>query len=113
MFKIKKLESCRSVFSEHKILTLSGIYIYKVILLVVNHLEYNSLLENCHTYDTRHSKDYYRKRCNLNATEKSPYIYGCILFNKLPDDLKSLREQPVKFKKLLKQYLTDKAFYTV
>lgn len=107
--------SCRDVFKENGILTVTSIYLYK--LLVHTHITYDSN-ENVSTSGSIHNYNV-RRPNNLRTTfprseafKKSPVYAGSIYYNKLPIHIREC-QTPTLFKKELKTFLVNKTIYTL
>jgi hypothetical protein len=103
-------ESCRELFEELKILTLSSQNIVSLLLFVVNNRDYfvsNSVYHNINTgrkYDLRLPQVY------LAIYQKGAYYSGIKIFNSFPKPIKDISSKPEKFKIALKHYLLTHSF---
>uniref|UniRef100_A0A1B6H7R3 Reverse transcriptase domain-containing protein n=1 Tax=Homalodisca liturata TaxID=320908 RepID=A0A1B6H7R3_9HEMI len=103
---------CKSLFRNKKILTLTSLYIYE--LLVYIHLSKDQLIEDLrfqHNYNTRNNANFRIPLHRSTFYEKSPLYSGLILYNNLPLTFKSMTIG--KFKNELKTVLIDKAIYEI
>lgn len=103
-------ESCRTIFRKENILTLTSIYLLK--LLIYIHINRNKLPMSKHQYATRKNGDIYINKCNLTLYRKSPLYAGSYLYNKLPPNIKNFNNIN-KFKAELKRFLISNCFYTL
>ena len=103
--------SCRDYFKELKVLTVTGLYIYKICIYAFNNKRNLQLNRAMHNHNTRnkelllpssHKTSFYQKNITFNA---------CRFFNKLNNDIKSAQSLNI-FKKKLKDELTVKSYYT-
>lgn len=113
IFNLERLETCRQVFRENKILTVPCIYIFKCLLFVKANLHLFGKASQSHTYATRHGSvllSYPRHRTAL--FERSPQ-YMCVrLFNSLPRDLRAISNLSL-FKREVRKYLVENVFYSL
>ena len=102
---INPRQSCRNYYRKYKIMTVIGIYVYRIILLMKNttngHFTQNNQV---HNHYTRGQLDYHKTYVGKTSTNKDPYRKAIYLYNKLPANIKTSGHN---FKKLLKQYLID------
>lgn len=112
IFEIGYMESCREIFRANNILTLTSIYIYK--LLTYTHKNINHFKQNkqVHSYPTRIRNDIHLPKMHTYKYKKSPTFAGGQLHNLCPEYIK--RETSVtKFKYLLKKFLIQNSFYSL
>lgn len=112
IFNLKFRESCRDTFKNKRILTVTGIYLYKILTYI--HTIRHKLNEHSdiHNYNTRNCHNIYINNYKLILFKKSPICAGSYLYNRLPLDIKEM--VPLKqFKLKLKNYLCDKCIYTI
>lgn len=107
IFKISKLESCKPLFINYKLLTLPCIYIYETVSFVKANLD---LFENLRS-----------DRCQYNLCAlphktawfgKSICGMATTIFNKLPKHVKQIQNINI-FKSEIKKLLIDKAYYNI
>lgn len=110
IFDMGYRESCRTMFRKEGILTLTSIYIFK--LLIYIHTNRNKLPISDHQYSTRKKGDIYINKCNLTLYKKSPLYAGSYLYNKLPPNIKNFHNMN-KFKAELKRFLISNCFYSL
>jgi exonuclease III len=108
MLKLGRSESVRIAFSQLRILTIYGQYIYDVIMFFKK--QSNVLRNQTHNYNTRYGRITERHR--LDLFEKKTIYRGRIFFTKLPNDLQRL-ESIEKFGKKLKEYLVALSLYSL
>ena len=107
----KLKSSCRPLFKNLGLMSLPSLYIYKCILFVMENIQFN---KDKHQYNTRHKGDFTHNKHNLSIFQKSPSYMGGKFFNLLPNHLKlKSAESSVSFKKCLRDYLVERAFYSV
>lgn len=109
---VRRKAPCKTLFQSFGIWTLPSLYIYEMLLYYNFNYDSIQVGSDVHNYNTR-SRDQHRQvphRLQLSAS--LPQNIGPKLYNKLPQNIK-LEKQPSKFKKLLSNYLLQKAFYSV
>jgi len=107
-------ESCRVLFKELEILTLSSQYIFSLLLFVFNNRDYfvsNSVYHNINTRQKK--KDLHLPQVSLAMYRKGVYYSGIKIFNGLPKAIKDISSKPKKFKTALKHYLLSHSFYSL
>lgn len=112
MYNIQQFESCRNVFKTNNILTLTSIYLLKILTYI--HINKNKYLLNSdfHKHETR-LKDVFRlKKPNHTFYKKSPIYAGCDLYNKLTPFYKSIGSVKT-FKIRLKTLLSQNSIYNI
>jgi hypothetical protein len=109
---VNKRTSCRSIFSQYKILTLPSLYILVSLCFIKklnDNLECNS--QKYH-YSTRGKNKIYIRACKTAVLQNSVLNRASRLFNKLPERIRIL-ENLRSFKKEVKILLFTKKFYSV
>uniref|UniRef100_A0A1B6LII1 Reverse transcriptase domain-containing protein n=1 Tax=Graphocephala atropunctata TaxID=36148 RepID=A0A1B6LII1_9HEMI len=102
--------SCRPIFKELRLLTVTNLYILETILFAIN----KNLTRNMdlHGYSTRNGNNFSLPLHRLSLYEKKPSYAGAKLFNNLPPELKSQADLK-SVKKHLTKWLQEKPFYTI
>ena len=91
-------ESCRELFKELKILTLSSQYIFSLLLFVVNNRDYFFSNSVYHNITTRRKNDLHLPQVSLTTCQKAIYYPGIKVFSGLPKAIKDNSSKPKKFK---------------
>jgi hypothetical protein len=102
-------DSCRPLFRRFKILTLTCLYIFNVILYMRN--ENSSCTAWTNAYETRQKNQLKLQKPNLLIYKTGPTYGGCIFYNVLPLELRD--KNGYDFKRGLKNYLIEHCFYTI
>lgn len=114
ILKIIKQVSIRSpskpIFQEFNILPLPCIYILETVKFVHKNIEYFAKNNQFHNYDTRISTHIHLNHHRTTRSLHSIAHRGVILYNKLPQDVKSLNLP--SFKKRVKCLLLKHLFYS-
>ena len=104
-------DHCRPLFRNLKMLTVPSIYIYNCLIYTKDHLQNLPKRSDVHKYDTRSADTLNIPYHRLSLTQQSIEYQGIKLFNKLNVQWKF--ENVAQFKKKLKIYLQDKAYYSI
>ncbi|KAG8307934.1 hypothetical protein J6590_006909 [Homalodisca vitripennis] len=99
----------REAFKDFKILTITSLYIRKVIIYALRADQ--ARLVDQHNYNTRHRHNFQLQAHRLSLYEKKPCYRGAAFFNRLPEDLQKLQDK--QFKKALSDWLLDRSIYTI
>ena len=112
MAGVNSRTSCRQLFKELNILTLSSLYILEVTCFLKRYCQSLELNVNVHNHNTRRKMDIHIKSHRTNLYKNSVINMGSKIYNKLPDHLKEIDSFKV-FKKKLKVFLLLHTFYSV
>jgi len=103
-------DSCRPLFVGQGILTLCGVYVLEIACLVRK--KYRAELTTHSVHNTRQSFLLDLPIPKTEQVKKSLIYGGKKIFNHLPVDIRKQRCDK-KFKRLTKEFLTEKAYYTL
>ena len=95
----KKHESCRQLFEQLEILTLTSQYIYSLLSFVVNNQHLFLKNSDVRYHNTTHRTNFYVPPARLTMAQKGVLYSGITLFNELPDEIKKFSDTP----KILKE----------
>ena len=104
-------DSCRRLFAELGILTLSSQYIFSLLLFVVKNRKLFSLNKDLHSINTRQQSNFHLPSAHQKEYQLGPYYMGIKLFNTLPATSKNESHNPVRFRSLLKKFLLETTLY--
>lgn len=105
-------ESCRETFKSKDILTAPCTYIYKCLTFAKKNLHLFDTNSAVHDYSTRHGNLLRIPLYNTTTFKHSP-TYNCIiLYNKLPDNIKSISNYLI-FKREIRTLLTTGGYYSI
>ena len=104
--------SCRRLFGELEILTVTSLYILEILCFIIKNRIYTTLNSDVHNYNTKHKHNLYAQHCNTNRCKRSVINMGIKLYNNLPMELKNVSDFKV-FRRKLKCYLLHNAFYSL
>lgn len=112
MFDLGKLDSCKPIFREYKIMPFYCIYLYNCLIYVKNNL--NTFVTNgsTHSYGTRNNNALRVFKHNTTKLESSFRYVGVKVYNHLPDELKMIPYLHL-YKKRIKELLLSKCYYSV
>jgi hypothetical protein len=106
-------DSCRKIFSSLKILALPSLYIFSVLMFVVNNWQlFTNNSDTCLIMTTNSSNLYYPP-ANLSIYQRGTQFIGIKIFNNLPNNIKQLYGNINLFKKTLLQFLYLHSFYSI
>lgn len=109
---IGRLESCRDHFRQLQILTVTSLYILETATLIRDNLSSLETLGGSHSYNTRNRQQFLTPAHRTKKYESSPLYQGRIIYSQLPANIRAATTRPI-FRKRLKNYLIEKAFYTL
>ena len=101
----------RETFMNLKILTLPSLFILSSLVYVRNNLDRYSLCCDNHYHDTRYKKNIHLDYMRLKKSRMSTTYFGPKFFNKLPENIRSLRGK--QFVGSVKKYLLNHAFFSI
>lgn len=107
LFNLDPKESCRPYFITHRLMTMSCIYMFNLLIYVRSNMQQFTLSNR----NPRSFQIFYHRHTSKKF-EKSPEYVAVKLFNNMPLSIRKI-EDIRKFKKELKKFFLQKAFYTV
>ena len=111
MFDIPLCQTCRGAFRNKNILTVTAVYILKILTIIHTNRSKFTIRSDIHSYNTRNEKSIHLgKILHLNY-KKTPYYAGSFIYNKLPLEWRELPN--VMFKSRIKKLLKSGVFYTL
>ena len=111
MCGVGKSVSCRQLFKDRRILTVTSLHIMEVLCFLKRYKPAVQNNEQIHDHDTRRNKDLYIKLCNTNLYKKSVINTAIRIYNKVPNNIKKIEYKP--YKRKLRAFLTERAFYSL
>ena len=109
---VSSRHSCRDLFKQVGVLTLTGILIQAAATFVRINSSIFTQNSQIHDHMTRSSRHIHLATHNLSLFSKGPYYLSSIIYNKLPDKILSSSSDSI-FKHNLKSFLIDKSFYSL
>jgi hypothetical protein len=106
-------DSCRKIFPSLKILPLPSLYIFSVLMFVINNWQLFTNNSNSSSIMTRNSSNLYYPPANLSIYQRGTQFIGIKIFNNLPNNIKQLYGNINLFKKTLLQFLYLHSFYSI
>lgn len=113
IFDLRFRTSCRETFRSVKILTLTSIYLLKILTFIHENRRDFSTHSDRHNYDTRGKLSICPVKHYHSYYEKSPAYAGVCLYNLLPSSFRNDDVQVHVFKRKLKKLLVDGCYYDV
>lgn len=104
IFGLAYRESCRGIFKKNNILTIYGLYIFRLLLFFHKNQHLYSSYKN--TNNSRRLEPYFYPKHSLSLTEKHPEYAALKLFNALPRALHLISVHK-EFKKLVYKLILD------
>jgi hypothetical protein len=80
--------SCRSLFGDFKILTVTSLYIFEILCFLKKNKIYITQYSDIHKYNTKGKQDLYVQLCNTSHCNKSVFNMGIKIHNNLSAELK-------------------------
>jgi hypothetical protein len=111
--KARNKDSCRPLFRLLNILPFYSQYILSMSIFVVTNWDIFMLNSDIHNIHTRHGSDLHYLAYNLTKAQKAVSYSGIKVFNNLPHNIKSLSNNPNKFKHALRSFLLVGSFYSL
>lgn len=107
-----KTTSCKDYFRKFKILTVPSLFLYEMCLYVFTNPD--KFRRNCdvHNFNTRYSSNLRTNVCMSKVAFRSPHNLGPLIFNNLPDNIKTCQSLN-EFKIKLKSFFIENCFYRV
>ena len=109
----KPTESCREVYKKLKIMPFYSLYIYSLLLYVINNKGVFNFNNDVHKYSTRAHGNLHVPIINTARFKKGAYISGIEIYNHLPQSIKNLANDEKSFKLALKRFLDQHSFYSI
>lgn len=112
IFDLQYNVSCRDTFKMYKILTVTSIYLYKLLIFIFSNKHRYLKHSDYHSYNTRNKNALLYNKPNHSFYCKSPFIAGLHFYNLLPSDINTAVLLNT-FKNKLKRLLIDGCFYNL
>ncbi|KAK9499221.1 hypothetical protein O3M35_002299 [Rhynocoris fuscipes] len=111
VLEVKKYnESCRALFRELEIMTLTLMFIYlHALKQKLNNIK--DFRGSLHSYNIRNKSDINLPFRILTKSQQSPSYMSVKIFNKIPEEIKKLSLN--NFKRKLNVFLITKSYYTI
>ena len=106
-----KLVSCRPLFKELKILTLSSLYVFECVSFILDNMTKASCFADSHPYNTRHQSMICLPHHKSTLFQGNHFYMGAKLYNALPGKVRDLQSKAIK--SWLKDLFLNHVFYTV
>ena len=107
-----KRDSCRNLYNQLQILTLSSQYIY-IHCFVIKHRDMFMFNSEIHDRNNRFNHDLHLPNTNLALTQRGVFYSGSIIYNYLPSYIKCLSKDFKQFKNKLKVFLLEHSYYSL
>lgn len=107
----KRLDHCKPLFIETKILTVYSHFVLLCASYVKNNIQNFPTRNTVHTYRTRHNQEIDLPFCRLSKTKNAFPTIALKIYNNLPQEIKNLETR--KFDKVLKAWLVGRPLYSL
>lgn len=111
IFGMGQMDSCRPVFRGWGILTVIGTYIYESVLFFKFNENLFSDTHRGHDHLTRGRYNHLVPRYSYSYLQRNVHFMIVKIINKVPNHIKN--NNIAKLRRLLKQFLVSKAYYTM
>ena len=108
---MKYREECKESFKELKIPTLYSIYILHCLLYIKENESKYISRDRLHPYPTRSNDNLHFDFRRLSKSRNGTAYYAVKFYNALPLNIRRLDH--LRFKTVLKKFLTDNAFFSI
>lgn len=88
MYRMKFRATCRGIFRRNNILTLPGLFIYRILLFLRKNNHYFKKFKN--ENNTRRTNEYFYPLHKYSLTERTTLYMGIKLYNYLPKAIKNI-----------------------
>jgi hypothetical protein len=105
--------SCRGLFKHFGTLPIPSVYLYSLMMFVVNNLDKFQLNNSVHGINTRNKEHLHRLVTHLSAYQRGVYYTGVRLFNRLPTNISLMKHDKNLFRLALRSYLLEHCFYSI
>uniref|UniRef100_A0A1Y1M8J8 Reverse transcriptase domain-containing protein n=1 Tax=Photinus pyralis TaxID=7054 RepID=A0A1Y1M8J8_PHOPY len=109
---IRKFDSCRGFFKKHKILTLTGLYIFEICQYIYVNSNKMVKSKDIHQYNIRGNDNLRPHFTKTKIGINSPSNLGIKIYNHLPHIIRNCRQLSI-FKEKLYLFLVDKCHYDI
>lgn len=111
IYNLGSRASLRDIFKDINIMTVPSLYLYENIMHVRKNIHMFIKNKDIHNVNTRNKDKLVVQKFRLEKTSKC-FMGSCIrIYNKIPESIKQYTER--KFKNIVKQTLTKKAYYKI
>ena len=103
---------CRSLFRKLDTLSLPHLYIYLLMMCVVNNLDNYNMNSSVHRIYARYKNQLHRPVAELSYFQKGVFYFGIKIFNILPSTVLEHKNYKSQFKASLRKFLVANFFYS-
>lgn len=113
IFGISRRTTCKTIFKQHKLLTLPCLYIMEVCSFVHKNKELFKLMriESSRQLRSKYNYTLVQPPTRLALCSNNSYIMCTKIYNKLPDRFKD--KEIIEFKEIICNWLNEKCFYSI
>jgi hypothetical protein len=96
-----------------EILPIPSLYIYSLMLFLVDNLHYFQTNSTVHDINRRYKNQLHIPSVRLFAIQRGTAYSAIKIFNKLPPGISRLKKDKLVFKSVLRKYLLTQVFYSI
>jgi hypothetical protein len=112
MLGISAWSSCRKWLKKLEILPIPSLYIYSLMLFLVDNLHYFQTNSSVHDISTIYKNQLHIPSVRLSAIQRGITYSATKIFNKLPHSISRLKKDKLVFKSAIRNYLLKHVFYS-
>jgi hypothetical protein len=113
MLGISARTSCRKWFKKLEILPIPSLYIYSLMMFLVDNLHYFQTNSSVYDINTRYKNQLHIPSVRLSAIQRYITYSAIKIFNKLPPSISRLKKGKLVFKSAIRNYLLKHVFYSI
>jgi hypothetical protein len=106
------IEHCKPLFKQLQVLTLTSVFILESAITVLKFPEVFIRNHQVHQHNTRYKNSVHVNHFRSTLAQSSPHFMASKIYNRLPQEIRNCSDL-TKFKKKLKSFLVDKAYYSL
>jgi len=100
-------------YTKLEILPIPSLYIYSLMLFLVDNLHYFQTNSSVHDINTRYKNQLHIPSVRLSAIQRGITYSAIKIFNKLPPSISRLKKDKLVFKSAIRNYLLTHVFYSI
>jgi hypothetical protein len=106
-------DSCREHFKDMYIFPLRSQYIYSLMMFIIKNKGIFDINNTHYKINTRHIMDIHMTQVNLAMYGNGVFHMAIKIYNALPNSLKEISKDIIRFKDNLREFLHHNSFYTL
>jgi hypothetical protein len=113
MMGVGPTHTCRGLFKKLSILPIPCVYLFSLMMFVVNNFDKFQTNNSVHGVNTRNNEHLHRPITHLSSYQRGVYYSGVTLFNSLPINITTVKNDKNQFRVALRSYLQNHSFYSI